>query len=144
MASAYCGFGGHTSYRIPVDLELMDYRSFSQDFQSLHEAYYSLKDGKVDGIIEEMFTAVEFIKRKSNSELSIAQFFEEKHGFGAAIKEVGFSEDVLVCLSKVTEFVSVDIYSNASAFLKSLRVSIYFLQFVLLVHEASQDFCYND
>ena len=37
--------------------------------------------------MEEMFTAIEFIKRKRNSELSIAHFFEDKHGFGAAIKE---------------------------------------------------------
>ena len=104
----------------------MDYLSLSQDFQSLHEAYYSLKDGKVEGIMEEMFTAVEFIKRESKSELSIAQFFEDKHGFGAAIKEDGFNTDVLDCLSSVTEFVSDDIYLNASAFLKSLMVSIYF------------------
>ena len=74
--------------------------------------------------MEEMFTAVEFIKRKSNSELSIAHFFEDKHGFGAAIKEDGFSSDVLKCLSNVTEFVSDDIYSNFSAYLKSRTVSM--------------------
>ena len=74
--------------------------------------------------MEEMFTAVEFIKRKSNSELSIVHFFEDKHGFGAAIKEDGFSSDVLQCLSTVTEFVSDDIYSNFSIYLKSRTVSI--------------------
>ena len=74
--------------------------------------------------MEEMFTAVEFIKRKSNSELSISHFFEDKHGFGAAIKEDGFSSDVLQCLSNVTEFVSDDIYFNFSAYLKSRTVSI--------------------
>lgn len=81
--------------------------------------------------MEEMFTAVEFIKRNSNSELSIAQFFEDKHGFGAAIKEDDFDRSVLECLSGLTEFVSADIYSNASAFLKSLPVSIYFLRSLL-------------
>ena len=78
-----------------------------------------------------MFTAVEFIKSNSNSELSIAQFFEDKHGFGAAIKEDDFDGSVLECLSGLTEFVSDDIYSNASAFLKSLPVSIYFLKSLL-------------
>ena len=104
----------------------MDYLSLSQDFQSLHEAYYSLKDGKVEGIMEEMFTAVEFIKRESKSELSIAQFFEDKHGFGAAIKEDGFNTDVLDCLSNVTKFVSDDIYLNKEKEAhKKKRVSIF-------------------
>ena len=114
------GFDGHTLYC----WNLMEHLSLSPDFQSLHEAYSSLENGEVDGIMEEMFTAVEFIKRKSNSELSIAHFFEDKHGFGAAIKEDGFSSDVLQCLSTVTEFVSDDIYSNFSAYLKSRTVSI--------------------
>ena len=75
--------------------------------------------------MEEMFTAIEFIKRENNPELSIAQFFEYKHGFGAAIKENGiFSHDVLDCLSNVTKFVSPDIYFNASVFIKSRKVSI--------------------
>ena len=95
------------------------------DFQNLHEAYLSLRNGKVDGIMEEMFTAVEFIKNKSSSELSIAQFFEDKHEFGAAIKEDDFDEQVLECLPRVTNFVSDYIYSNVSAYLKSLTESIY-------------------
>ena len=116
---SFCGFDGHTGYNL------------LSDFQNLHEAYSSLKSGKVDGIMEEMFTAVEFIKNKSSSELSIAQFFEDKHGFGAAIKEDDFDTAVLECLPRVTEFVSDEIYSNASAYLKSLTVSIYFLQSLL-------------
>jgi len=74
--------------------------------------------------MEEMFTAVEFIKRKNNSELSVAQFFEDKHGFGAAIKTNPFNLDVVDCLSYVTKFVSDDIYFNASVFIKSRKVSI--------------------
>lgn len=134
MFIVYCGLDSRTLYRIQVDLEPeFNGLSFflSQDFQSLHEAYYSLKNGKLEGIMEEMFTAVEFIKMKSNSELSIAQFFEDEHGFGAAIKEDDFDGNVLECLSGLTEFVSDDIYSNASAFLKSLPVSIYLLQSLL-------------
>ena len=81
--------------------------------------------------MEEMFTAVEFIKNISSSELSIARFFEDKHRFGAAIKEDDFDTAVLDCLKGVTKFVSDEIYSNASAYLKSLTVSIYFLQSLL-------------
>ena len=103
---------------------MIEYLSLSPDFQSLHEAYSSLKNGKVDGIMEEIFTAIDFVKSKSNSELLIAHFFEDKHGFGAAIKENDFSSDVLQCLSIVTKFVSDDIYYNVSAFLKSRTVSI--------------------
>ena len=74
--------------------------------------------------MEEMFTAIEFIKRENNSQLLIAQFFEYKHGFGAAIKETAFDVHVLDCLSNVTTFVSPDIYFNASVFIKSRKVSI--------------------
>jgi len=103
---------------------LIEHLPLSPDFQSLDEAYSWLKNEKVDGIMEEMFTAVEFIKRKNNSELSIAQFFEDKHGFGAAIKKTAFNLDVLDCLASVTKFVSDDIYFNASVLIKSRIVSI--------------------
>jgi len=102
---------------------LIEHLPLSPDFKSLDEAYSWLKDGKVDGIMEEMFTAVEFIQRKNNSELSIAQFFEDKHGFGAAVKKTVFFPEVVDCLSKLTKFVSDDIYFNASVFIKSGNVS---------------------
>ena len=112
------------------------------DFQNLHEAYSSLNNGKVDGIMEEMFTAVEFIKNKSSSELSIAQFFEDEHGFGAAIKEDDFDGQVLECLPRVTNFVSDDIYSNVSAYLKSLMVSIYiFYSYYYTCQDSVTSYC---
>lgn len=77
----------------------------------------------MDGILEEMFTAIEFVKEKADSGLSVAQVLEEKHGYGAAIKKDDFSPGVVGCLPKLMEFVSYDIYSNTSKLLKSVKVS---------------------
>ena len=72
--------------------------------------------------MEELFTGIEFIKNRSNLGLSIAEVFEDKHGYGVAIREDGFSSNVLDCLSKVTEFVSDEIYSNISEYVRAIRV----------------------
>lgn len=77
----------------------------------------------MDGILEEMFTAIEFVKEKVDSGLSVSQVLEEKHGYGAAIKKDDFSPGVVGCLPKLMEFVSYDIYSNTSKLLKSVKVS---------------------
>lgn len=78
----------------------------------------------MEGILEETFTAIEFIKGKADSPLSVAQVLEEKHGYGAAIKKDGFSSRVWDCLPKLIEFVSYEIYSNTSKLLKSVKVRI--------------------
>jgi len=83
-----------------------------------------LENGKVDGILEEMFTAIEFVKEKADSGLSVAQVLEEKHGYGAAIKRDGFSHGVWGCLPKLMAFVSYEIYSNTSKLLKSVKVRV--------------------
>ena len=83
-----------------------------------------MESGKVDGILEEMFTAIEFVKEKADSGLSVAQVLEEKHGYGAAIKKDGFSRGVWGCLPKLMAFVSYEIYSNTSKLLKSLKVRV--------------------
>ena len=90
------------------------------DFNDLYEAYYLLNNGKVDGILEEMFTAIEFIKGKADSPLlTIAQALEEKQGHGAAIKMNDFNYKVLECLPKLIEFVSYEVSANTS---KSVKV----------------------
>lgn len=95
---------------------------FSLEFENLQEAFFSLENGSVEGILEEMFTGIEFMKRKPNKGLSIAQVFERQHYYGAGIKRDGFSAKVLDCLQKVVNFVSEDIYSNTSRLLKSFKV----------------------
>ena len=72
----------------------------------------------MEGILEEMFTAIEFIKEKADSWLTVAQVLEEKRGYGAAIKIEGFNSHVLECLPKLIEFVSYEVYSNTSKFVK--------------------------
>lgn len=95
---------------------------FSLEFENLQEAFFSLENGSVEGILEEMFTGIEFMKRKRNEGLSVAQVFERQHCYGAGIKRDGFSAKVLDCLQKVVNFVSEDIYSNTSRLLKSFKV----------------------
>lgn len=90
----------------------------------MYEVYFLLKNGKVDGIMEEMFIVIEFIKRKRNLELLIVYFFEDKYGFGVVIKEDDFGFDVLYCLLSVLEFVFNDIYFNISVYFKFCIVSI--------------------
>ena len=50
--------------------------SHLSDFQNLHEAFLSLENGKVNGIMEELFTGIEFINNRSNLGPSIAEVFE--------------------------------------------------------------------
>ncbi|XP_022782922.1 uncharacterized protein LOC111323760 [Stylophora pistillata] len=91
------------------------------DFENLQEAFFSLENGNVEGILEEMFTGIEFIKQKRNAGLSIVKVLERQHYYGAGIKRDGFSANVLDCLPKVINSVSEDIYSNTSRLLKSVK-----------------------
>ena len=77
-----------------------------------------MEKGKLEGIVEEIFTGIAFIKGNNESKLSVTKMFEEKHGYGTAIKGDGFSRAVLDCLPKLIEFVSDEIYSNTSRLLK--------------------------
>ena len=78
----------------------------------------------MEAILEEMFTAIEFIKGKAELGLSIAKVLEEKHGYGAAIKKDGFSNGVWDCLPNLMEFVSYEIYTNTSNLLKYVKVRV--------------------
>ena len=72
----------------------------------------------MQGLLEEAFTAIEFIKEKADSRLTVAQVLKEKHGYGAAIKIEDFNFHVWECLPKLIEFVSYEVYSNTSKFIK--------------------------
>ena len=97
---------------------MLDRTNYFVDFNDLFEAYHLLENGKVEGILEEMFTGIEFIKGKADSRLTVAQVVEAKHGHGAAIKKEGFNRHVLECLPMLMKFVSYEIYYNTSKFLK--------------------------
>ena len=101
---------------------MLDKTNSFVDFNDLYEAYHLLENEKVEGILEEMFTAIEFIKGKADSRLSVAQVVEEKHGYGAAINTERFSRDVLDCLPMIMTFVSYQIYYNTS---ESIKVGIF-------------------
>ncbi|KAJ7336664.1 hypothetical protein OS493_011885 [Desmophyllum pertusum] len=94
------------------------------DYENLQEAYDSLENEKVEGILEEMFVGIMFVENKSSSSgISVAQVFEDKHRYGAVINEDGFSENVLECLPVVMEFASDEIYLNISKLRKSVKHS---------------------
>ena len=75
--------------------------------------------------MEDLFAGIEFIKWKRGSGLSVAQIFEEKHGYGVAIKRNDFSGMAQNCLKKVIDFVSDEIVANVSRALKSHTVTEY-------------------
>ncbi|CAH3021659.1 unnamed protein product, partial [Porites evermanni] len=62
-----------------------------RDFEDLDEAYNALINEKsIEGVMEEVFTAMEYIKKKNNPLFSVVHFFEEKHGYGVAFKNNPF------------------------------------------------------
>ena len=81
--------------------------------------------------MEEFFAGIEFIKWKGDSGLSVARVFEEKHGYGVAIKKNDFSEMGQDCLFKVIDFVSDEIVANISRVFKSHTVREYYKYTIL-------------
>ena len=78
----------------------------------------------MEGILEDMFAGIEFIKWKGDSGLSVARVFEEKHGYGVLMRKDNFPRELSYCLSKVIEFVSDEITANVSRFLKTYTDTI--------------------
>ena len=54
-------------------------------FEDLNEVHKALVSKSVDGMLEEIYIAMEFLETKENSSLSVAHFYEEKRGFGLAV-----------------------------------------------------------
>jgi len=80
-------------------------------FEDLNEAYDALiNDESIEGMMEEVFTAMEYIKKRNNPLLSVVHFFEEKHGYGLAFKNHPFEEnsELEKCIKKVVQFIAKD------------------------------------
>ena len=60
--------------------------------------------------MEEVFTAMEYIKKKNNPLFSVVHFFEEKHGYGVAFKNNPFGGNIELdnCIRDVVQFVVND------------------------------------
>lgn len=100
-------------------------------FENLDEVYDALVSKQsVDGMLEEMFTVVEYLKQKENSLLSIVHLFQEKHGYGVAFKRdvwKTFGQDILGCVSKVISFLTKDAYAvihSDDAWNFNVRISV--------------------
>ena len=74
-----------------------------------------MDEQSVDGILEEMFTSIEYLKQKENPGIAIVYLFEQKHGYGVAFKQHVrnvFGYKIWSCMKKVITFVTDnDIYT---------------------------------
>ena len=80
-------------------------------FEDLNEVYDALtNDELIEGMMEEVFTAMEYIKKRNDPLLSVVHFFEEKHGYGVAFKNNPFGEESNLdnCIKKVVQFIVKD------------------------------------
>ena len=95
-------------------------------FEDLNEVYDALtNDESIEGMMEEVFTAMEYIKKRNNPLLSVVHFFEEKHGYGVAFKNNPFGEESNLdnCIKKVVQFiVKDDKYAVISKFVGDIKV----------------------
>ena len=95
-------------------------------FEDLNEAYNALINEKsIEGVMEEVFTATEYIKKKNNPLFSVVHFFEEKHGYGVAFKNNPFWENSKLdkCIRDVVQFVvKDDKYAVITKFVGNIEV----------------------
>ena len=96
-------------------------------FEDLNEAYDALIiDESIEGMMEEVFTATEYLKKRNNPLLSVVQFFEEGHGYGVAFKlnnPFGEGSRLDNCIRKVVQFiVKDDKYAVFSKFVGDIKV----------------------
>ena len=96
----------------------------STAFEDLDGVYDALVDEQfLDGMLEEMFIATEFLKQKDNSLLSIVHLFEEKHGYGVAFNSREKCEELMwSCMSEVITFVTDDVYAVTNRHIKRMKV----------------------
>ena len=66
-------------------------------------------------MLEEIFTANEYLALHENSSLSMIHFYEEKHGYGIAFKSLRYVKDHFgsswECMSFVSSFIAEDKYA---------------------------------
>ncbi|XP_068707484.1 uncharacterized protein [Montipora foliosa] len=82
-------------------------------FKDLDEVHNALVNKSVDGLLEEIFTANEYLALHENSSLSMIHFYEEKHGYGIAFKSYVKADfgSIWECMSFVSSFIAEDKYA---------------------------------
>ncbi|XP_068709551.1 uncharacterized protein [Montipora foliosa] len=82
-------------------------------FKDLDEVHNALVNKSVDGMLEEVFAAKEYLALHENSSLSMIHFYEEKHGYGIAFKSVVKADfgSIWNCMSFVSSFIGKDEYA---------------------------------
>ena len=84
-----------------------------------------INEKSIEGVMEEVFTAMEYIKKKNNPLFSVVHLFEEKHGYGVAFKNNPFGENSELdnCIKDVVQFVvNDDKYAVITKFVSKIEV----------------------
>ena len=86
-------------------------------FEHIDEVRKALVSKSVDGMLEEIYTAMEFLATEENSSLSVAHFYEEKRGFGLAVTPYSVEKLPWDCL----KFVALVMKHNNTVFTKHIH-----------------------
>ena len=86
-------------------------------FEDLDEVHKALVSKSVDGMLEEIYTAMEFLETTENSSLFVAHFYEEKRGFGLAGTPKFFDTLLWGCL----KFVASIMKHNETVLMKHIH-----------------------
>jgi len=88
--------------------------------------YEALKNGDgIDGILEELFSGVESMKRRDTSnQLTVAKFIWRNRAFGVAYRDNLFTKagSVTDCLSNVIKFRYNDVLKITSNYIRATEV----------------------
>lgn len=100
--------------------------------EDLDKMFNSLRNGEgIDGIMEEIFIAVEFLKMNDKSKgTSIARFIGHNRAYGVAYRNGLFQEETSNCLSNVIKFRYNDVLKITSNYIKAVSVT-YFSTFAI-------------
>lgn len=96
------------------------------------EMFEALKSGDgIDGILEELFTGIESMKRKDPSkQLSVAKFIWHSRAFGVAYRNDLFEKYISDCLSNVIKFRYNDVLRITSNYIRATEVRVYSFSYV--------------
>ena len=94
----------------------------------MYEALINDPAVHLDGMMEEMFIAMEYMNQKNNSLLSVTHLFEERHGYGIAfsenVKMNRLGDGIWSCMSKVVPLITDDIYVAANKQINEVKVRV--------------------
>ena len=99
-----------------------------EDLDKVYEALVNDSAVHLDGMMEEMFVAMEYMNQKNNSLLSVTHLFEERHGYGIAfninVKMNQLWDKIGSCMSKVIPLIAYDVYVAINEQINEMKVKV--------------------